>query len=49
MISLSRGAKIVEKHFTLDKNMHGPDHSCSMVPSELKEISDFKNQLIESL
>ena len=49
MISLSRGAKILEKHFTLDKKMHGPDHSCSMVPSELKEINEFRDKLIESL
>ena len=26
MIALSRGARILEKHFTLDKKMYGPDH-----------------------
>ena len=30
------GAHIVEKHFTLDKGMHGPDHACSMTPGELE-------------
>ena len=25
--ALARGAKIIEKHFTIDKTMHGPDHS----------------------
>jgi N-acetylneuraminate synthase len=29
------GAKIVEKHFTLDKNMEGPDHQASLSPDEL--------------
>lgn len=30
------GAKIIEKHFTLDKNMEGPDHKASLEPHELK-------------
>lgn len=29
------GAKVIEKHFTLDKNMEGPDHSASLEPDEL--------------
>jgi len=29
------GAQIIEKHFTLDKGMEGPDHSCSLEPDEL--------------
>lgn len=32
------GAKVIEKHFTLDKNMEGPDHKASLEPSELKEM-----------
>lgn len=32
------GAKIIEKHFTLDKHMEGPDHSCSLEPNELAEM-----------
>jgi N-acetylneuraminate synthase/N,N'-diacetyllegionaminate synthase len=32
------GAKIIEKHFTLDKNMSGPDHKASLEPDELKEM-----------
>jgi len=32
------GANIIEKHFTLDKNMEGPDHSASLNPLELKEM-----------
>lgn len=32
------GAKIIEKHFTLDKNMEGPDHKASLEPEELKDM-----------
>ena len=32
------GAILIEKHFTLDKNMPGPDHLVSLDPSELKEM-----------
>lgn len=34
----ARGAKVIEKHFTLDKNMPGPDHKASLEPEELKEM-----------
>lgn len=40
-IALSRGAKIIEKHFTLSKGMYGNDHLCSMEPNELKDLVDF--------
>ena len=36
--SVALGAEIVEKHFTLDKNMVGPDHSSSLMPQEFKEL-----------
>lgn len=32
------GAEIIEKHFTLDKNMGGPDHRASLEPEELKQM-----------
>jgi len=32
------GARIIEKHFTLDKNMLGPDHGASLNPGELKDM-----------
>jgi N-acetylneuraminate synthase len=31
----ARGAAVIEKHFTLDKNLPGPDHRASLEPSEL--------------
>ncbi len=36
--AVALGAKIIEKHFTLDKNMHGPDHKASLDPIELGEM-----------
>lgn len=36
--AVSLGAKIIEKHFTLDNNMEGPDHAASLEPEELKEM-----------
>jgi len=39
LISASKGAKIIEKHFTLDKNMNGPDHAASSTPKEFKEMT----------
>lgn len=32
------GAVIIEKHFTMDRSMEGPDHAASLVPAELKEM-----------
>ena len=32
------GATIIEKHFTLDRNMSGPDHQASLEPKELQEM-----------
>jgi pseudaminic acid synthase len=34
----AKGAKIIEKHFTLDRKMKGPDHSFSIEPPELKQM-----------
>ena len=32
------GARIIEKHFTLDRNLPGPDHKASLEPAELKAM-----------
>jgi len=36
--AVSLGAEIIEKHFTIDKNMEGPDHSSSLNPAEFKDL-----------
>ena len=36
--AVARGAKIIEKHFTLDKNLKGPDHKFALNPDELKAM-----------
>ena len=43
MLSVAYGASVIEKHFTLDKSMEGPDHAASSTPEEMAElISDVK-------
>lgn len=36
--AVALGAQIIEKHFTLDRNMIGPDHKASIEPDELKSM-----------
>lgn len=36
--AVSLGAKVIEKHFTLDRSLNGPDHRASLEPKELKDM-----------
>ncbi|GER94591.1 N-acetylneuraminate synthase [hot springs metagenome] len=36
--AVAMGATVIEKHFTIDKNMPGPDHKASLEPNELKAM-----------
>ncbi|PWC09730.1 N-acetylneuraminate synthase [Brenneria corticis] len=36
--AVARGAILIEKHFTLDREMEGPDHKASLEPDELKQM-----------
>lgn len=38
LAAVAMGAGIIEKHFTLDRNMEGPDHKASLEPEELKTL-----------
>ena len=38
LAAVAMAAKVIERHFTLDKNMEGPDHSSSMDPNEFSEF-----------
>ncbi|MCK9403273.1 MAG: N-acetylneuraminate synthase family protein [Chitinophagaceae bacterium] len=49
LASIALGAKVVEKHFTLDKNMEGNDHKVSLLPEELKEMVQKIKDIEQSL
>lgn len=36
--AVARGARVIEKHFTLDRNLPGPDHKASLEPAELAQM-----------
>ncbi|QSW87448.1 MULTISPECIES: N-acetylneuraminate synthase [Flavobacterium] len=38
--AVAMGAKVIEKHFTIDRTLNGPDHLASLEPSELKAMVD---------
>jgi N,N'-diacetyllegionaminate synthase len=38
--AVALGATVIEKHFTLDRNLPGPDHKASLEPAELKAMVD---------
>ncbi len=48
LVAVGRGARILEKHFTLNKGLPGPDHICSATPDELAELSRLA-RLMEKL
>ncbi|WP_061214977.1 N-acetylneuraminate synthase [Syntrophomonas wolfei] len=43
--AVARGAVIIEKHFTLDRNLPGPDHKASLEPGELKQMISSIRQI----
>ena len=38
--AIAKGATVIEKHLTLDKDMEGPDHQASLDPNEFKSLVD---------
>jgi N-acetylneuraminate synthase/N,N'-diacetyllegionaminate synthase len=48
-LSVAAGARIVEKHFTLDRSMEGPDHAASLEPSELDRAVSLVRDAARSL
>ncbi len=38
LVAVSLGANVIEKHFTLDRSMTGPDHKASLEPDQLTEL-----------
>lgn len=49
LTAISRGARIIEKHLTLDKTLYGPDHSGSMTPEELTALAMYASEIAEAL
>ena len=49
LAAVSMGAAVIEKHFTLDKGMKGPDHKASLEPEEFKEMVDRIRELEKGL
>ena len=49
LAAISMGARIVEKHFTLNKNLKGPDHKASLSINELKKFIQDIRYLEEAL
>ncbi len=45
LAAVARGARVIEKHFTLDRNLLGPDHKASLEPEELKAMVDAIRQI----
>ena len=43
------GAKIIERHITTDKNLEGPDHQVSLLPTEFKSLVDGIREVEQSL
>ena len=39
--AVAKGAKVIEKHFTLDRKMKGPDHNFAIEPDELKQMVTY--------
>lgn len=47
LAAVAMGASVIEKHFTLDRNMEGPDHPFAIEPQELKDLV-YQTREIES-
>jgi len=47
--AVAMGASCIEKHFTLDRAMDGPDHRASLEPEELKEMVDSIRNIEKAL
>ncbi|SDI30665.1 N-acetylneuraminate synthase [Alteribacillus bidgolensis] len=49
LAAVSLGATIIEKHFTLDRNLPGPDHKASLEPEELTQMVQGIRQIEQAL
>ncbi len=49
LAAVARGAKVIEKHITLDRDMEGNDHKVSLLPGEFKEMIEGIRQVEQAL
>lgn len=49
LAAVARGAVMLEKHFTLDRSLPGPDHKASLLPSELAQMIRGIRQIEQAL
>jgi N-acetylneuraminate synthase len=47
--AVAQGATVIEKHFTLDRNLPGPDHKASLEPAELKAMVTAIRQVEQAI
>lgn len=47
--AVALGAEVIEKHFTLDRTLPGPDHKASLEPNELKSMVDAIRNIEQAL
>jgi len=47
--AVALGATVIEKHFTTDNNLEGPDHKYALLPTELKKLVDSVRNLEKAL
>lgn len=45
VVAMSLGATIIEKHFTLNQSLPGPDQTCSIEPDELKQLCEMRDEI----
>jgi sialic acid synthase SpsE len=49
LAAVAMGAKVIERHFTLDKSQEGPDHSFALEPNNLSNLIKFIREIEEAM
>lgn len=49
LAAVALGATTIEKHFTLDKNLPGPDHAASSTPEEFRKLTQEIDDILDAL
>ena len=49
LAAVARGARVIEKHFTLDRDLLGPDHKASLEPDELRKLVQQIHEIEQAL